>query len=117
MSEEEKKAIKYFKNRLKDVQTNYTSMYYKVDNLEILLNLIEKQQAELDKEKEKNKELEDADLTTAYMNGFYDGKKKWKDKIKEQLNALDNMKVDGEVFTTAVNFAKKILQELLEERN
>ena len=39
-----------------------------------------------------------------------------KDKIKEQLIELDNMKVDGEVFTTAVNFAKKILQELLEEK-
>ena len=50
LSEEEKKAIKYFKNRLKDVQTNYTSMYYKVDNLEILLNLIGKQQAEIEKQ-------------------------------------------------------------------
>lgn len=38
-----------------------------------------------------------------------------KDKIKEELTELDNMKVGGEVFTTAVNFAKKILQELLEE--
>lgn len=51
------------------------------------------------KEKEKNKELEtkfkiefnkrreieDLDLTTVYMNGFYDGEKKWKDKIKELL--------------------------------
>lgn len=49
LSEEEKKAIKYFKNRLKDVQTNYTSMYYKVDNLEILLNLIKKQNKIIDK--------------------------------------------------------------------
>lgn len=67
------------------------------------------------KEKEKNKELENADLTTVYMNGFYDGEKKWKDKIKEELTELDNMKVDGELFTTAVNFAKKILQELLQK--
>lgn len=27
-------------------------------------------------------DLED-DLTTVYMNGFYDGEKKWKDKIRE----------------------------------
>lgn len=38
-----------------------------------------------------------------------------KNKIKEWLIELDNMKVDGEVFTTAVNFAKRILQEILNE--
>lgn len=38
-----------------------------------------------------------------------------KSKVKEHLQELDKMKVDGEVFTTAVDFAKQILQELLEE--
>lgn len=38
-----------------------------------------------------------------------------KSKVKEHLQELDEMKVDGKVFTTAVNFAKQILQELLEE--
>ena len=37
-----------------------------------------------------------------------------KDKIREELEELQNMKVEGEVFTTAVNFATKILKELLE---
>lgn len=40
-----------------------------------------------------------------------------KDRIKKELEELENMKVDGEVFTTSVNFAKKILQSLLEEYN
>ena len=44
MTEEEKKAIDFFKNQLKDTQTNYTSMYYHVENLELVLNLIEKQE-------------------------------------------------------------------------
>lgn len=45
------------------------------------------------KEKEKNKELENADLSVVYMNGFYDGEKKWKDKIKvkiEYYKLIDN---------------------------
>lgn len=43
-------------------------------------------------EKEKNKELESADLTSVYMNGFYDGEKKWKDKIKEKIEKLNKEK-------------------------
>lgn len=69
------------------------------------------------KEKEKNKILELAKIP--YLEGeimAYKENTVSKDKIKEQLIELDNMKVDGEVFTTAVNFAKKILQELLEEK-
>lgn len=38
-----------------------------------------------------------------------------KEKVENEIKELDNMQVDGEVFTTAVNFAKKTLQELLEE--
>lgn len=38
-----------------------------------------------------------------------------KESVREEIQELDNMKVDGEVFTTSVNFAKKILQELLED--
>ena len=40
------------------------------------------------KEKQKNKELEDSDLSVVYMNGFYDGEKKWKDKIKSKIEKL-----------------------------
>lgn len=38
-----------------------------------------------------------------------------KDKIRDEIESLKNMKVDGETFTTAVNFAIKILQKILEE--
>ena len=37
------------------------------------------------------------------------------DKIKAEIKELKEMKVDGEVFTTAVNFAIKELQSLLEK--
>ena len=45
------------------------------------------------KEKEKNKELENADLTTVYMSGFYDGEKMLENKIKakiEYYRTIDN---------------------------
>ena len=38
-----------------------------------------------------------------------------KKKIEDEIKKLKEMNVGGEVFTTAVNFAIKILQELLEE--
>lgn len=37
-----------------------------------------------------------------------------KEKVEEQIKELKDMKVEGEVFKTSVNFAIKILQELLE---
>ena len=36
-----------------------------------------------------------------------------KNEIKEEIQELKNMKIDGEVFKTAVNYAIKILQSLL----
>ena len=41
--------------------------------------------------------------------------KKLEDKIKAEIEKLKDMKVDGEVFTTAVNFAIKEFQSLLEK--
>lgn len=37
-----------------------------------------------------------------------------KEKVEEEIEELKDMKVEGEVFKTSVNFAIKILQELLE---
>lgn len=78
---------------------------------------IEELKKELVQEKEKNKELENTDLTTVYMSGFYDGEKKWKDKIKEKIEELEKEKHSTFGFDVAVkNFAMKILKELLEEK-
>lgn len=35
--------------------------------------------------KQKLDEIENADLSIVYMDGFYDGEKKWKDKINEKI--------------------------------
>ena len=68
------------------------------------------------------------DLTTVYMSGFYDGEKKWKDKIKEKIEKLKEIieqnqelidnKVNATYTTLAIDYSKnaiEILQELLEE--
>lgn len=73
------------------------------------------------KEKEKNKELVNADLTTVYMNGFYDGEKKWKDKIKEKIDYYKEMEEpvpkEDVLFKANIHCKIQVLQELLEERN
>ena len=58
-----------------------------------------------------NQEVDD--LTTVYMSGFYDGEKKWKDKIKAKINKLENIK-----YAECVERAEEdveLLKELLEE--
>lgn len=36
--------------------------------------------------------MKDPDFTLIYMSGFYDGEKKWKDKIKNTIKGLDETK-------------------------
>ena len=98
MSEEEKKAIEYWRY-IRDTQIydGYKGQVYAV----ALLNLIEKQQKELNQEKENS--------NTQYHLGFSRGQiemnKTWEDKIREKIEELKNGTYD----------AKIILQNLLEE--
>lgn len=72
-------------------------------------------------EKQKNKELENADLTTVYMNGFYNGEKKWKDKIKNKIKEInetyEELEEDelGRKEYYYPNYTIDILEELLGE--
>lgn len=80
-------------------------------------NLIEKQSKEIE-------ELKNSDLTTVYLNGFYDGEKKVKDKIKAKIEELEqwelyNMKIPklstlDERLGTKIGI-KYVLQSLLEK--
>lgn len=51
-----------------------------------------------------------------YWVGRKERGNEWIQKIKEEIGKLEEMNVDGEIFTTAVNFAILTLQELIEER-
>lgn len=106
---------------VKEIKSHQVAFYEPKEHKQILKNYFTKEQSDaiqglLDlyqAEKEKNKELENADLTTVYMNGFYDGEKKWKDKIKAKIEELEK-----ETKNTYIRGEKiLVLQELLEERN
>ena len=102
MSEEEKKAIAYLKFYIeRDVM--YEDTHY--EQIKTILNLIEKQQKEIE-------ELKNTDLTTVYLNGFYDGEKKVNDKIKAILEEYKYTEIgDSEKI---IKFYEK-MQSLLEK--
>ena len=71
MTDEEKKEYEELKSLL---YTGTISQYGKRK----LIDIIEKKSKEIE-------ELKNADLTTVYLNGVYDGEKKVKDKIKAKI--------------------------------
>lgn len=116
MSEEELVILQNIQYALDNVGS-FDFGDFSFDDIQGLLNLYQN-------EKEKNEKLNKLKcfgLLEIFNMGKEGARQRikhdWveKDKIREELTELDNMKVDGEVFTTAVNFAKNILKELLEE--
>lgn len=71
--------------------------------------------------KDKNKPLYCGDITIVNIDDLetvlnYIENSIPKERIEKQLQELKNMKVEGELFTTSVNFAVKNIEELLEEK-
>lgn len=87
MTEEEQEKL--YKLLFKDTKNKLEETIEKlrIANAE-LRDELDKKNSEIKEQQNKIKELENADLTTVYMNGFYDGEKKWKDKIKEKIKEL-----------------------------
>lgn len=83
MSDEEKKAIDEINRELTDEDRREYMNKWFADDLQTLVNLIEKQQKEI--------ELKNLDLTTVYLNGVYDGEKKVQDKIKAKIEVLEKL--------------------------
>lgn len=128
MNEEEKQAIEYWKTHIEILHCNtqIASEHY----IKVLLDLVEKQQKEIEGLKfkyqarkdrtkviieELQEELEENenkydDFTTAYLQGVYDGKKNLKYKIKELIE--EKAKTDTYNFKT---IAVKDIEELLGE--
>ena len=98
-------AIKIVRGFLEKDCYSDTELFY---SLETILNLIEKQQKEIEALKlvhETYKE-EIESIEDRYIS---------KDKIRESIKELEEMKVSGTTFETAKNFAIRNLKELLEE--
>ena len=108
LNNEEKKAIKGLEWSQQQMRLgnlpDYDQGHYA--DIRIILNLIEKQSKEIE-------ELKNADLTTVYLNGVYDGEKKVQDKIKAKIDYLLKH-YDSENFINFEMFIK-ILQSLLEK--
>lgn len=83
MNEEVKKAIEYFKRRIANKKTKYTSIYFKIEKLELLFNLIEQQQKEIEelKERQDYARLEKEQLLEDGIS---------KDKIKAKIKEIEN---------------------------
>ena len=108
MTDEEKEAIEIVKGITEDDLLNYWEGPEEPYNaIQTALNLIKKQQKEIE-------ELKNADLTTVYLNGVYDGEKKVKDKIKAKIEELE--KLNDEATGTGYGFAIYYLQSLLEKK-
>ncbi len=95
LSEEEKTT-------LESIKINNKHKYCGKDDVDFLLNLIKKQQKEIEELKAKNKILEAISLS---FNEIQDRDKKWKDKIKAKIKEVS----DG------IYDAKIVLQSLLKE--
>ena len=111
LSDEEKISL----NRMKLFARSSDLSVVTAKDMNIVVTLVEKQSKEIE-------ELKNADLTTVYLNGFYDGEKKVKDKIKAKIEEYDDKEMTvnlvnrsaGKTFQQAVrNEVIKVLQSLL----
>lgn len=150
LSEEEKKAIKYFynlratideSNMLFDEDINVKCGNETIKQITLVLNLIEKQQKEIEELKNITKSydsfLGDEKIVIAdkkfFVNGYFQENFVRKDKIKAKIEELDEEikvkkeiaknpmdRVSGRLLTdnmVELEKTKKVLQSLLEERN
>lgn len=116
---EEKETIKYIESGIDTYieNTKVTKIVISEEQAKILLNLIEKQQKELEQEKEKNKELE---TEVVHWKGKYHLLSRKidvvaKDKIKEKIKELENKVKDYQCNENVINVHQRyILEELLE---
>ena len=112
MSDEEKKAVEeliarreYFEYNQEGCNHHLSFDKWETEEIiDTILNFIEKQSKEIE-------ELKNADLTTVYLNGFYDGEKKVKDKIKAKIELVKSLKENIYYEENVI----EILQSLLEK--
>lgn len=65
------------------------------------------------KDELKNNEL---DYTTIYINGVYEGKKYYKDKIREKIKEITSYDYTSVEERDCQLYARQVLKELLEEK-
>lgn len=108
LSDEEKRIIKSVKEEYKKgIEQGNVLFPIFLNQAKILLNLIEKQQKEIEELKEKNRHI--TKETVEFVNSHYISK----DKIKEMIKELE--KLNDEATGTGFGFAIYYLCSLLEK--
>lgn len=121
LTDEELQATREMNKTAWESEIDKWSREYLIERYKDLVEIEKEHQKENGELREKTKELENADLTIVYMNGFYDAEKKWKDKIREKIKELKKEyeeykdSQEWEIFDET-KYAYELLQELLEER-
>ena len=92
MTEEEKKAIEYLKRYIMPVYGRKGNIEYMLND--VLLNLIEKQQKKLEKEKEKNKKV--IDYIEKNKEKFKNLDYAYPEAVINHFNKINNMCLKGE---------------------
>ena len=122
LSDEEKKAIEYWKTHMKILHwnTQLASEHY----IKVLLDLIEKQSKEIEELKDSNNKLynilQDNKQQTKYS--LENNDKKWEDKIKAKIEELqeenNNMRQTSDfIIADVLQPQIRVLKELLEANN
>ena len=102
-----------FVNSAKEYQKNYKNETIHL-TFEEYQNLIK--DIENDIHKKCKIKIKNADLTTVYLNGVYDGEKKAKDKIKAKIEELEKIiEFEKPTYEDVLKYAIEVLQSLLEK--
>lgn len=87
LSDEEKEALKNFKSEYETCDHYSSDLIIDLDDAEIILNLIDKQQKEIEELQETNM-IQRSQLNSVWDRGFIH-----KDKIKAKIEEIDNMEL------------------------
>lgn len=110
MNNEEKKAIAYLRFYINDNEDEYFDKNYQLDKKvsKEILNLIEKQQKEIEDKKEEIYSI----AKTNYILGQTEERSQWYKKINKKLEDLTQEEKDTDGIVMNTN-EKKILKELI----
>lgn len=124
MSEEEQKAIEYLTNKVeiwKKQRSNYANsdIVYEIDDenkqIQALLNLIDKQQKEIEELKEEHNSKYYHTIKLKELEKEINND--WENKIKSEIKELELMTLDDYIFVNMRDYAIFILKELLGEKD
>ena len=117
LTDEELQATREMNKTAWESEIDKWSKEYLIERYKDLVEIEKEHKKENGELREKIKELENADLTTVYMSGFYDGENKWKDKIKERIEFYKRYGKIKNSNEYVMSVEIEVLEELLEERN